>query len=390
MTVENLFRDDLLRRRGYAAASAGNPDAVRLHCNENPWQPPGVGGAALNRYPDQQPRELIARLAGLYETRPANVLVTRGADDAIDLVIRGFCAPRRDAVVQCPPTFVMYAFFTELHGCRVVDVPLTNTETTESSFAPRVSRSPADQGATSTEVVTPAIAVAANFAVDWEGIRRKSVEGARLVFLCSPNNPTGTLIDREEVLRLASDVRERSVVVVDEAYIEFADQPGLADCIDTHPNLVVLRTLSKAWSLAGARLGVVVANAEIVDYMRRAVVPPFPLSRLSVSAALEALDPKSREQFRRRIRDIIECREWLRPRLEAMSFITRVYAGAGNFLLVHAREAAQLVDHCRERGFLLRDQSSQAGLSSHVRISIGTRAEMEGLLQIMREFEALS
>ncbi len=221
MSVLDLARPDLRDRPEYSAVCAVAEPAVRLHCNENPWPPPGTGDPLINRYPEKQPALLVGQMAELCGVGPHNLLVTRGADDAIDAVIRGFCPPGKSAIAHCPPTFVMYDFFGRLHGANVMSVPLLR-----------------DHG----------------FAVDFSGLRQAAATGARILFLCSPNNPTGTVIPDAPIRQLAGELERQAIVVVDEAYIEFTGQGGLAAAVARHPNLVVLRTLSKAWSLAGARL----------------------------------------------------------------------------------------------------------------------------------------
>jgi histidinol-phosphate aminotransferase len=353
MSSTILFRDDLADRRAYPSASGTSEQCVRLHCNENPWPPGDSIDSLLNRYPRQQPEALRARLAELYQTAPENLLIARGADDAIDLVIRGFCRPGIDAIAQCPPTFVMYAFFAGLHGSKVLDVPLTDD----------------------------------NWSCETAGLRDVADRGARVIFVCTPNNPTGNVIDSKDVIALARDVAGKSMVVADEAYDEFSDRPSrLAGEVESQGNLILLRTLSKAWSLAGARLGIIIAAREVIEYLQRAVLPPFPLARPVVEAALAALRPEHQDMVRARIADIVARREVLRARLAALPRVRRVWPSQGNFLLAEFEDAAEVVRYCQSHGYLLRDLTGQPRLGNHLRITVGTSAEVDGLLETLVRF----
>lgn len=353
--IEHLCRKDLWCLSGYAAADANIESPLRLHCNENPWPPSSRSDSAINRYPNQQPESLQQRLSEIYDVTPGNILVTRGADDGIDAIIRGFCLPGQDAIVQCPPAFVMYNFFARLHQASVVNVPL----------APET------------------------FAVDFESLRKSVDDGAKVVFLCSPNNPTGSLVPVNEALCFTDRVANRAIVVVDEAYIEFCGEESLSTRVNEHPNLIVLRTLSKAWSLAGARIGALLAHPEVIEYLLRAVVVPYPLSQESVSAALSTLGPKHELVARQRIAEIVAERGLLQSNLDSFRFVRKVYPSHANFLLIAVDDVARLMSYCRSHGILLRDQSAQPGLENHIRISVGTADEMQRLQSTLQRYEEL-
>jgi histidinol-phosphate aminotransferase len=350
--IRHLARQELFDIAGYPTPAPGTNPPIRLHCNENPWPPDGVQSPGINRYPAQQPTNLRNRMAGQFGVQPGNLLVTRGADDAIDLLVRGFCSPGRSKLVQCPPAFVMYSFFARLHAVEVVNVPL----------------------------------VGETFEVDFEGVRKAVDGGARLVFLCSPNNPTGSLVPEELVLRLARDSADKALIVLDEAYLEFTGRPGVGRFVGEIPNLVSLRTLSKSGSLAGARMGGLVANEEVVDYLLRAAVTPFPLSLPCVETAERALSPEHLAVARQRIEMLTRQREQLAPALSRFPFTRKVYPGHANFLLVHVDDAAALEDWLRQHGILVRNQSSQPGLNNHLRISVGSEEETQQLLDALDEY----
>lgn len=357
MSGIRLARPDLLQQAGYQTTLSRPAPAdsqIRLHCNENPWPAAGHDDPLVNRYPERQPADLCERLAARYGVAEENVLLTRGADDAIDAVIRGFCLPGRSMIAQCVPTFAMYAFFARLHGVTVRDVP------------------PRDDP---------------QWSANLDGLREAARDGARLLFVCSPNNPTGSLTPAKRILQLCRDVTDQALVVADEAYIEFADHPGVSRQVRSLSNLVVLRTLSKAWSLAGARIGVLLASPELVRYLGLRVLPPYPLPRPSVQAALAALEATTPQILEQRIGEIRQRRESLGRLLAGFSCVRRVCPGQANFLLLEMDNAAALVEACREQGVLVRDQSDQPGLANHVRISIGSGPETDRLLQVFRNLE---
>ncbi|MCB1627753.1 MAG: aminotransferase class I/II-fold pyridoxal phosphate-dependent enzyme, partial [Xanthomonadales bacterium] len=241
MSMLSLARADLRGFRAYSSArlEAGN-QGVLLNANEWPWAP-FDGGEGLNRYPAPQPPELLATLSELYGWPAEGILAGRGSDETIDLLARGFCAAGEDTVLICPPTFGMYRICAQLQGARVIEVPLL-----------------ADQG----------------FALDSEAVLAAVVQQRpKLVFLCSPNNPTGQQVDRDQLLALIDAIGERALVVVDEAYVEFADGASLIDALASRPQLLLLRTLSKAYGLAAVRLGVLLGSAELVAFLRALMAP---------------------------------------------------------------------------------------------------------------------
>ncbi|MGI9515548.1 MAG: histidinol-phosphate transaminase, partial [Pirellulaceae bacterium] len=321
MSIRKIARADLWGSGGYPSSGGDREEFTRLNCNENPWAPLRTSDPLINRYPEKQPSQLVDRLASLYNIAPTNLIITRGADDGIDAIIRGFCQPGVDAIAQCPPAFVMYSFFAKLHGAAIHNVHLD----------------------------------AANaFAVDFDSLAESVNEGAKILFLCSPNNPTGSSVDRERIIELCGRVSDRAVVVVDEAYVEFADAASLSDRIDDLGNLIVLRTLSKAWSLAGARLGVIIASDEITSYLH-ATISPYPLSRSATRGALDATSRECMATAATRIESIKSQRDKVAEALRNVDWIERVYPSQANFLLVKVPDAQALMQFARENGFLLRD-----------------------------------
>ena len=343
-SVLSLARPDILELQPYQHAK-WDPSLERLHANEMPWRAQGDNTqAGLNRYPEPQPRALVERMARLYDVPAANVLVGRGSDEAIDLLVRAFCRAGADSVVITPPTFGFYKVAARIQGAGVIEVPLLRD-----SFA----------------LDTPAVLEAGRC--------------AKIVFLCSPNNPTGNLLDEAALLGLCRELAERALVCVDEAYIEFAARTSLTARLAEFPNLVVLRTLSKAYALAGARLGTLIASEEIVSLLKR-IIPPYAIPASTVEQVLALTETPQRAIAAARIRTLLEERETARQRLARMPCVVRVHPSDANFLLVQFRDARQALEAGKLVGLLVRDFSSTPGLANCLRISIGTPEQNERLL----------
>lgn len=320
-------------------------EAIKLDANENPYAPLAEGPLAinLNRYPEPQPRRLRETMAALYGVDFGQIVITRGADDAIDMLVRAFCRPGVDAVAISSPTFTAYEHFARLQGARVLDVPLG----TDFDFdADRLIG-----------------------AVENDGC-------VKLVFICSPNNPTGNEVDPGSVLQVA-EALGNSIVVVDEAYLDFASTPSLSREAALRPNLVVLKTLSKAYGLAGARVGAAIGNSDLIAIAGR-VLPPYPLPSLSVEAAVAALGPSRRAVHDERIARIKAERERLAPLLASSPIVKSVRSGGGNFLFLEVDEPERLAARLRSLGIRVRFRPNAA--PGGLRLTIGTEAENEAAL----------
>jgi histidinol-phosphate aminotransferase len=339
-----LARPDILELQAYQHA-AWDPSLERMHANEMPWRAQGDNtSAGLNRYPEPQPHALVERMATLYGVPPANVLVGRGSDEAIDLLVRAFCRAGEDSVVITPPTFGFYKVAARIQGAGVIEAPLSRD----------------------------------GFALDVPAVLEAG-RRARIVFLCSPNNPTGNLLDEDGMLRLCRELDTQALVCVDEAYLEFTDRPGLAPRLAEFPNLVVLRTLSKAYALAGARLGTLIADAGIVGLLRR-IIPPYAIPSSTVEQVLALTEAPQRAMAAARIRTLLEERARAAARLGGMDCVAKVHPSDANFLLVEFRDAARALEAGKAAGLMVRDFSRAPGLANCLRISIGTPAQNERLL----------
>ena len=342
----SIARPDILRVDPYEHA-AWDPALERLHANELPWRSSGDASVAgLNRYPEPQPRKLVEQLAGLYDQPTAGVLVTRGSDEAIDLLTRAFCRAGTDQVLVCPPTFGMYAVAARIQGAGVIRVPLVQ---------------------------------ARGFELDLEAVLAACSPTVKLVYVCSPNNPTGNLIPEQTILSLAEALTGRALVVVDEAYIEFAAVPSSARHLPRHPWLVVLRTLSKAYGMAGARCGVVLAHADVIALLRR-IVEPYNMAQLSIEAVQSALQPAARALTRERVALIQRERATLAAGLRGSKSVIRVWPSAANFLLVEFASPQLAFDRACAAGLLVRDVRRQPGLDRALRITVGTPEQNRRLI----------
>jgi histidinol-phosphate aminotransferase len=346
MNVLDLARPEIVALKAYSHAS-WDPAFDRLHANELPWRAEtDPSRAGLNRYPEPHPHELAARLADLYGAKPAQLLPGRGSDESIDLLMRGFCRAGIDNIVICPPTFGMYAVAARIQGAEVREVPLLR-----------------EQG----------------FALDFDGVRRATDANTKLLFLCAPNNPTGNDLPTKDMERIIAAAN--GLVVVDEAYLEFSSRSesgGLARWVDRHPNLVVLRTLSKAYGLAGARVGSLIASPEIVSLLAK-VIPPYSIPQLTIEAVLATLSPPQIAIQKERIAQVLLERERISAALIRSPRVVKVWPSDANFLLVDFADAESALAKSREAKLLIRDMRN---VSTHsLRISVGTPEQNDRLIR---------
>ena len=345
-----LLRPEILRLKAYKAADYVG-GFIRLNANENPWRPPGDETRdGLNRYPDPRPAELTQRLTAFYGLQNGQLLVTRGSSEAIDVLIRGFCQAGQDNIVISPPTFGMYEVYAQIQGAGVERVPLD---------------------------------LASGYSLPVDTILRTWLPANKLVFVCSPNNPTGNRFPDSEIGRLCTGLAGRGVVVLDAAYQEFSGADPLHELLAAHENIVVLRTLSKALSLAGVRCGVLIGRSDLMELLGR-VLPPYCFPTTSQDAVLALLAPEAQQELAdRRVRILAE-RERLVTALQGVRGISRVWPSAANFILVESPDAAGLTARARDAGILLRDFSWDPLLPGCVRITVGSPDDNDKLLKVLR------
>ena len=346
-SILQLARPDILALQPYQHA-AWEPTLERMHANEMPWRTDGDATVAgLNRYPEPQPVELIRHLAGLYGVAPENVLAGRGSDEGIDLLVRAFCCAGKDGILICPPTFGMYKVSARIQGADVVEVPLLKDS---------------------------------NFALDAGAVLAAWRPEIKLVFVCTPNNPTGNLVDATTIVALCAALAGKALVVVDEAYIEFARTQSIVRRLSEFNNLVVLRTLSKAYALAGARCGALIAHTDIVGLLTR-VITPYSLPTHTIEAAVKFTDREHCAASLARIDTILSERRRLGEQLGKLALIRRVWPSDANFILVECNDADRVLHAAVATGLIIRDPRSNPALANCLRISVGSPEQNNRLIR---------
>lgn len=351
MSLVELARPEIQQLHAYAAAEQV-ADTIRLNANESP--PLSTGDQfrrPLNRYPEVRPQRLQAALAKRFGCQTAQLLVTRGSSEAIDLLVRSFCRAGQDSVLTTAPSFSMYRHYAAIQGADVIEVPTSASQ---------------------------------DFALDTEALLAACQPDTRLIFVCSPNNPTGATLATEQLERLLEARSKQSAVVVDEAYIEFADAPSSIDLLDRYPNLIILRTLSKALALAGARCGAAIGQQPVIE-MLSAVQAPYAMATPVVECVEDALQDERLTLAESAVAGIVEERERLITAISDYSFVNRVWPSSGNFFLARVEDPQRLMRHCASRGILLRYFGGE--LKDFVRISVGSPAENDQLLRALDTLE---
>lgn len=344
--IIDLARPEIRAMTPYSSARREQQAAnVWLNANENPWDNEDL----LNRYPEPQPQELVKLLSNLYQVNPGQLLVTRGSDEAIDLLVRVFCAAGKDSILITPPTYGVYEIAATIQNAGIVRTPLLSEN---------------------------------DFALDISALIKAWNPAVKLIFLCSPNNPTGNLLGKNNILQICKELKDKALIIVDEAYIEFAAIESLAKEIDNFSNLVVLRTLSKAHGLAGVRCGVALANPTVIQLLQQ-VIAPYPIPRPVANIICEFLQKKSNET-QKQVQQIIAQREWLSGEISRLTFVQKVWASQANFIIFRVEDAQKIMQLCYANGISIRDRSQETGLMNCVRISVGTPTENQLFLKVLK------
>lgn len=345
-TLLNLARREVINLTPYSSARNESSQAgIRLDANENPFDLTN----GLNRYPEPQPVSLRQKLSTLYGVSEAQLLITRGSDEAIDLLLRVFCQANQDGILITPPTYGMYAVAAGIQGAFIQSVPLL-----------------IDRG----------------FDLDVDAIIKQWLSQIKLMFFCSPNNPTGNILDTASIIALCERFHDKSLIVIDEAYIEFSLSQSLAGFLECFPNLVILRTISKAYGLAGVRCGSVLAHPTVITLLGK-IIAPYPIPTPVVKVVLDALSDANIKRTQTQVQTIRLLREQLRAFLQNRPSVRCVYPSEANFLLLAVDSPSRWMQACRERGIVIRDRSNIPGLTDCVRISIGTPEEIQTLQEVL-------
>lgn len=299
-----------------------------------------------NRYPDPLQQKIKAQLALLHEVATEQIFVGNGSDEAIDLLLRLFCRAGKDAIITLPPTYGMYKVSAAINNVELIEIPLL------AGFQPNVA----------------AILAAQN-------------ERTKLLFVCSPNNPTGNLMHQKALQELLEQFK--GLVIVDEAYIQFAGVASTTTLLDKYPNLVVLQTLSKAWGLAGLRLGMAFAQPEIIQWLT-AIKPPYNVNAATQKLALATLQDVS--TMKTSVQEIVQEREQLQQALLERSLVQQIYPSDANFLLVQVEQADVLYQYLINQGIVVRNRSRVLNCTNCLRFTVGTKAENQRLLTALTTY----
>jgi histidinol-phosphate aminotransferase len=345
--IEDIVRPDILALKAHEHAP-WHPAFTRLHANEWPQRLVNdESEAGLNRYPEPQPRALVARLALLYEVPEDRILLGRGSDELIDLLVRAFCQPAEDAIIVCPPTFGMYALAARIQGAKVIDVPLNRYDAFD---------------------LNPGLI-----------LRESATASVKIVFLCSPNNPTGNLLGEAAIVEVLEGLRDEALVVLDEAYLEFSDRSSLAKKLNEYPHLAVLRSLSKAHGLAGARVGALLADPAVIAIVGK-LIAPYAIPQLTLEAVLALLSPSHLRSQSGRMRAARQERERFCKLLASLPEAIEVFPSDANFVLARFTDPAQLLSLAHHAKLLVRDARGYVNLPDALRITIGTPEQNDRLI----------
>ncbi len=348
--ISKLARRELIDMVPYQSArrlqkaDASNIDTEftsKIWLNANEASGPGIyqlSGDCINRYPDFQPENLLNAYSNYCGLAVENILATRGADEGIELIIRTFCQAYQDNILICPPTYGMYAISAENHGAGIIKVPLTDNT------------------------------------LDVDAIIAKKGQ-AKVIFLCSPGNPTGNLLPQEQIKAVLDAFKDDAIVVVDEAYIEFSETSTVLSWLSQYPNLIILRTLSKAFALAGLRCGFTLASSEIITMLSK-VIAPYPISAPVAEIAAQALTGDKLTQMKIRVSETNLLKEDFINWLKQQDWCEKVYPSDANFVLFRTQLKQVIFDGLKDQGILIRDQSKQMQLENCLRVSIGNEREL--------------
>ncbi len=341
--ISKLVRKNILEMKPYSSArdEYSGSASIFLDANENPFNAP------LNRYPDPQQILLKKRIASLKGVDSENIFLGNGSDEGIDLLFRVLCEPRIDNVITVDPSYGMYAVCAEINDVERRSVLLNK-----------------------------------DYSLDSDAVLTAVDEHTKLIFLCSPNNPTSNSLEQEAILKIVAGVN--CMVVVDEAYIDFSEGPGLLSKMQEKKNLVILQTLSKAWGLAGIRLGMLFAHPELVDYISR-VKYPYNINGLSIDAALKGLEESAQKGAW--IEAILEERSKMATELESLPYVRIVHPSDANFLLISVDDPSAVYEYLINKGIIIRDRSSVPLCEGCLRITIGTEEENRALLNALKTFQ---
>jgi len=346
--LENLVRDNIKKMKAYSSArhEFKGEASIFLDANENSFGSPLQEN--YNRYPDPLQLKLKEKISSIKGVPSQNIFLGNGSDEAIDLLFRIFCTPDKDNVLIFPPTYGMYEVCAAMNDVIVKQVPLLQ-----------------------------------NFQLDLEAIEQAIDINTKLIFICSPNNPTGNSLNRNDIEVILNNFD--GLVVIDEAYINYARQKSFISGLTEYPNLVILQTLSKAWGLAGLRLGMAFAGEPVINYFNK-IKYPYNINTSTQELAIEALGNIS--SINNWTKTIVEQKEWLKNELLELPGTQFVYPSDANFILVKMKKAKNVYDYLCGKGIVVRDRTTTMLCDDCLRITIGTPEENKQLINVLKEYTA--
>jgi histidinol-phosphate aminotransferase len=341
--INTIVRENVKKLKPYSSArdefeDFDTADMIFLDANENPYQ------NGVNRYPDPQQSSVKVVLGKMKNINPKQILLGNGSDEVLDLLFRAFCEPKIDNIISFPPTYGMYSVLANINAVENREVLLSN------DFQPQVDK-----------------------------IFEAVDANTKIIFLCSPNNPTGNSFSEESVRTLLE--KFNGFIVIDEAYIDFSDKEGWLQKLDQYPNLIITQTLSKAYGLAGIRLGVCYASAEVISVLNK-IKPPYNVNELTQLRALERLSDEVK--IANEITSIIAQRTELLSVLNEVSFVEKIYPTEANFILIKVDDANKRYDELIAKGIVIRNRTTQPLCENTLRLTIGTEEENKKLIEALR------
>ena len=343
MNLENLIRENVKKMSPYSSArdefEQFTKQMIYLDANENPFT------NGINRYPDPHHRELKAIIADKNNVSKDNIILGNGSDEVLDLIFRAFCEPNRDNIITLPPTYGMYGVLADINAVQNREV-LLNEE-----FQPNV-----------------------------DAILNAVDANTKIIFLCSPNNPTGNSFTDSSVIKILNQFK--GLVVLDEAYIDFTEDESWLSVLNDFPNLIITQTLSKAYAMAGLRVGILYASREIITILNK-IKPPYNINELSQETAIKKLNQSTMPA---QVKKIITERKRLENALSRCSFIEKVFPSEANFILIKVDDANFRYQQFLENGVVVRNRSNQPLCENCLRISVGTKEETEQIIELLKTF----
>ncbi|MBS1745202.1 MAG: histidinol-phosphate transaminase [Bacteroidetes bacterium] len=345
-TLENIVRNNIKKLIPYSSARSEFEGEAQIFLDANENSLGSVLNNNFHRYPDPLQKKLKEKLSAVKQVAVENIFIGNGSDEAIDLLIRAFCNPGKDSIIICPPTYGMYEVSAEINDVAVKKVLLTS-----------------------------------NFQLDIEAINEAIDDATKVIFVCSPNNPTGNLINNDSIIWLLKNFN--GIVVIDEAYIDFTNKLSWSHLLNTFPNLVVLQTLSKAWGLAGLRIGFAFASKEIIQILNK-IKPPYNISESVQQLAQQALQNETLAKEKTNI--LVQQKERLIDDFKQFYFIQTIYPSDANFILIQVNNAATLYKYLLSKAIVVRNRSSQPLCENCLRITVGTPAENDDLITTLKKY----